>query len=69
MSLPKTVEAREVRVGDRIWSAATRFSRAGWVAVREVTVSDSRAVVLKTGGWETWKHPREGVAVLREETF
>ena len=62
----RTVAAKDVAAGDRIW-AGGKIPAFQWVRVREVvthTTDEGRIyTIIKTIAWDTWKHPREGVMV------
>lgn len=66
------IEAREVRVGDRLviivkprtLKKNVRGRTEVW-SVQEVHVDDERVRIV-VSGWYTVKHPREGVLVERE---
>jgi hypothetical protein len=58
------VEARRVRVGDYLDTGEPApFDTVRVKAIR--TSPCGKHVVIDTVCWTTWKHPREGVAVLR----
>lgn len=62
----KAVPAEEVAVGDLIFNNLEKNPRFQWSRVLEVSASnDGYYVVLKTSGYETWKHPKEAVVVGR----
>lgn len=59
-----TVAARDVRPGDQIYNSGAYHPSAAWVLVKEViVVGDS--IKISTHVFDTWKHPREGVAIRR----
>lgn len=58
----KTVEARDVEVGDMIYNSHAQHPAFEWVRVMKV--SDRRGMIeIKTNVWTTIKHKREAVAV------
>lgn len=67
----RTVEAREVRVGDDIYNTAADHPAFRWCRVVRVEPgppvegSIYKSVRLVTSGWATVKHEREGVTIRR----
>lgn len=72
----RTLEARQVRVGDYIFNNLASDPAFRWcrvVCVDPVNVPRSfdpkdgsyPAIEISTSGWVTYKHPREGLAVKR----
>ena len=59
-----TVEARAVKVGDRLYNNLAPHPTFRWVTVRSIK-SEGDRVYLATSAWETIKHPREGVTIQR----
>lgn len=60
-----TVAASAVQSGDEIYNSGAYHPSAAWNRVTSVRRVHEH-VVLVTACYETWKHPREGVAVRRE---
>jgi len=60
--IQKTVAASEVKVGDELYAKSDWHN---WFRVIAVDKSESGDVIIKTLYWDTWKHPREGVAIRR----
>jgi hypothetical protein len=62
------IVARDVQVGDEIWSSPTKrthFKEDGrWIRVVGVEVIGTD-VRIETTAWYTTKHVREGIAVMR----
>ena len=61
-----TIAAGEVRVGDELYNSHAYHSSAAWVEVTSVEVLGTD-VRISTSVWDTTKHVREGIAVMREE--
>lgn len=68
------VPAKDVQPGDRIWTKVPeRDRKPAMPKIQWATVTAKRRaetanrVIITTHGYETWKHPEEGVAIRRLE--
>ena len=59
-----TIAAREVMVGDYLYNNLAPFAELSGVRVSSVTQTENR-VIIETSTWTTYKHPREGIAIMR----
>jgi hypothetical protein len=56
--------AREVMVGDYLYNNLAPFAELTGVRVHTVTQTENR-VIIATSAWTTYKHPCEGIAIMR----
>ena len=61
-----TIEAQNVLVGDRIFDKTSFYKEDPWARVTSVQRIPA-GIEIRVTGWATILHPREGIAVQRDD--
>jgi hypothetical protein len=59
-----TIEAKDVMVGDYLYNSHATHPVFSAARVTSVTQKANEAIIT-TFSWVTYKHPREGIAIMR----